>query len=174
MPTLFRRLLLWTIICSVSAAPSFIFAQQSYSRAAMVLGVCLFIAAYTATTSTAAFARFHRRPFVRRTLYIGYGARLFLSMLMPIGLAGERWNGFYFVLLPDVLPGVISVGLTRSIGLTEESFAGTLATTIVQGTLLNVIVFVFMLVVWGAQRLLLKMPPESAPRGFDVLLEQTP
>jgi len=173
MPTVLRRLLLWTIICVVSAAPSFLFAQEDFSRPAMALGVCLFIVAYTATTSTAAFERFHRRPFVRRTLYIGYGARLLLSLSMPIGMLPLMpLTGF--LIFPDVLPGIVSVQVVEATGLDPESFAGTLATTIVQGTLLNVIIFLFMLVVWGFQRLFMKMPPESAPRGFEPVLPAQP
>jgi hypothetical protein len=132
------------------------------------VGVCLFIALYTAATSTPAFERFHQRPFVRRTLYIGYGARLFLSMLMPLGLP-VRGPEILF-LAPDLWPGLLSVNVVEAIGLNPPSFAGTLATTIVQGALLNVAIFLFMLVVYGAQRLLLPPPPEHSPRGFEPIM----
>ena len=172
MPTLLRRLLLWTVICAVSAAPSFFLASSEFSRPAMVFGVCLFIAAYTAATSTRAFERFHGRPFVRRTLYIGYGLRLAASCLMPIGFIDGGGSLAGVLMLPDILPGILSVGLVQNVlRIEEHSFIGTLLITIVQGTLLNLIVFFLMLAIWGAQRLFLKLPPESAPRGFDVLLE---
>jgi len=176
MPTVLRRLLLWTVICAVSAAPSFLLAKDEFNRAAMALGVCLFIAAYTVATSTAAFERFHRRPFVRRTFYIGYGARLVLSMLMPLGMPGIGMPGFsippmFILMFPDIWPGFISLRVVDAIGLEPESFAGTLATTIVQGALLNLIIFFFMLIVYGVQRPFLKLPPDHAPRGFDVVLE---
>ncbi len=165
-----RRLLLWTVFCAVSAAPSFILAKDEFNRAAMALGVCLFIAAYTVGTSTTGFQRFHRRPFVRRTLYIGYGARLILSMVMPMGLRNRSDPGSLITLLPDVWPGMLSVQFVESTNLDAESFAGTLATTIVQGALLNVIIFTFMLVVYGVKRLLLKLPADHVPRGFDVVI----
>src|SRR5688572_17649859 len=113
MPRLLRRLLLWTVLCSVSATPSFVLASSSddFSQAAMVVGVLLFIAAYTASTSTDAFERFHNRPFVRRTLYIGYGARMLVSVLFPYAWAA------------DMIPGIISVGLVQNtLGLEGRSF----------------------------------------------------
>ena len=166
--TLLRRLALWTLICCVSAAPSFYWADHNgtngarFDRSAMVVGVALFIVAYTALTSTTAFERFHNRPFVRRTLYIGYGVRLALSLAFPIGMGA------------DLFPGLLSVSLVEKSGLRPYSFEGTLATTVVQGAILNVLVFLFMLLVYGIQRLTMKPPPVTAPRGFDVVLPPPP
>jgi hypothetical protein len=168
MPTILRRLILWTIICSVSAAPSFILAHVRFNRIAMLVGVALFIAAYTICTSTETFDRFHRRPFVRRTLYIGYGLRLFISMLCPIGFGFQSESMLFTV--PDVWPGVLSLQVVERMGLEPETFAGTLATTIVQGSLLNVAIFLIMLIVYWAQRLFMSPPPQQAPQGFDVIL----
>ena len=167
MPTVLRRLILWTVICCVSAAPSFVFAAGDFHRGAMVAGVCLFIAAYTAATSTRAFERFHRRPFVRRTLYIGYGLRLFLSLLMPVGHVTVPVR---MVMFADLWPGMLSVLFVQRFFTDPESFAGTLLTTIVQGTLLNAIIFLVMAVVYGFQRLFLTPPTDAGPHGFDVVM----
>ena len=167
MPTLLRRLLLWTAICSVSAAPSFYFAHVGeFNHSAMVVGVCLFILAYTAATSTAAFERLRRRPFVRRTLYIGYGLRLFLSALIALGPIAVPTR---IVLFADAWPGYLSVMLVKQL-MQPETFSGTLLTTIVQGALLNIIIFIVMLLVYGFQRLFLKPPADGGPAGFDVIM----
>src|SRR5262245_23628023 len=76
-----RRAALWTVLCSVSAAPSFFWASGRYDVTAMVAGVALFIVLYTLATSTVRFLEFRNRPFVRRTLYVGYITRLSLSVL---------------------------------------------------------------------------------------------
>ena len=132
MPVTLRRLILWTIICSVSAAPSFVLASGEFDRAAMVVGVVIFIALYTLGTSTAAFERFHRRPFVRRTLYIGYGLRLIMSMTFPLGfVAGPQIGPVALVFFADVWPGALSLEVVRWTGLDPNTFSGTLATTIV-------------------------------------------
>ena len=156
---IFRRLVLWTFVCVVSAAPSFLWAQREFSREAMAVGVALFILAYTGLTSTERFERFHSRPFVRRTLYIGYGLRLGASLLFPVGMVVDMW------------PGIISVGIVEDgLGLKGRGFEQTLAITVVQGALLNVILFVVMFLVYGIQRLTMKPPAEVAPRGFDVVM----
>src|SRR5688500_12583231 len=155
--TIFRRFLLWAAICCVSAAPSFAWAHEEFHRGAMVLGVALFTIAYTAFTSTERFEQFHRRPFVRRTLYIGYGARMAATIILPVGAA------------VDLLPGMLSVNLVQQgAGLDPHTFGGTLLTTIAQGTLLNVLLGLFMLFVYGIQRLTMK-PPEAV-QGFEVVM----
>ena len=158
-PVILRRLGLCTLICLVSAAPSFLCAMRQFDERAMAVGVALFILAYTAVASTAAFERFHNLPFVRRTLYIGYGLRLAASLFYPVGIAA------------DLFPGVISIEFVENVlGLKGKGFGATLAITVVQGTLLNVILAVLMSLVYGVQRLTLKPPAESAPRGFEVVV----
>ena len=159
LTTVARRFALWTIICVVSAAPSFMWASREFDRGAMVVGVALFVLAYTALTSTAAFERFHQRPFVRRTLYIGYGARLVASILFPLGMG------------LDMLPGMLSVALVENFT-NAHTFAGTLATTVVQGTLLNAMLTVFMAAVYATQKMFMQPPP--APHGFDVVMPALP
>ena len=177
MRAVIRRLLLWTFICVVSAAPSFLFASHEFNHAAMIVGVCAFIAAYTAFTSTSWFNVLCRRPFVRRTLYIGYGTRLALSLLHGVAFAiavSGRPTPWVFMLI-DVWPGLLSVEIVRNLlAMETESFMGTLWTTLVQGVLLNMILLVFMLIVYLVQRLFIIPPPEQAPHGFDVILPAGP
>jgi|SRR5215217_1151094 len=169
--TLLRRFALWTVVCCVSAAPSFVWAGGiqgtgprggAFDRGAMAFGVALFILLYTAATSTRAFERFHARPFVRRTLYIGYGVRVGLSLAFPIGLGA------------DLLPGMLSVSTVEKLGLDPRSFAGTFATTMVQGAILNVLIFLFMWLVYTVQRLTMRPPATVAPPGFEVVLPAQP
>src|SRR5690554_1463469 len=110
MPTLLRRFLLWALICSISAAPSFVLAMGEYDTAAMVTGILLFALGYTALTGTGWFNRFHARPFIRRTLYIGYGARLALSGLMAIAAVGvlAKARFLVFPVFLDLFCGAIS------------------------------------------------------------------
>jgi len=157
----FRRAALWASLCTVSAAPSFVWAQQDYSRPAMVTGVAAFIVFYTLTTSTQAFHRFSRRPFVRTTLYIGYGLRVICSVAFPLGM------------VLDLFPGLLSVSIAESLFLTaRHAFAATLVTTLIQGAFLNIILGVFMLIVYGLQLVLRPMPLPDDGRckrcGYDL------
>ncbi|HLL89274.1 MAG TPA: hypothetical protein VK324_08215 [Tepidisphaeraceae bacterium] len=156
MPTVLRRLLLWTVVCSVSAAPAFVFASGQFDRQAMVLGVGLFVVAYTAATSLPGFERFHARPFVRRTLYIGYGARLVASIAFPIGM----WI--------DIVVGMMSIGAAERLGLTGHGFRTTLLVTCAHGAILNAGIGVLMLVAYALQRAMCK-PPVALP-AFEVVL----
>ncbi len=145
-----RHLGLWTIVCSISAVPSFMLAYEEYDIAAMIVGIACFIALLTLITGTSAFARFRRRAFVRPTLYAGYGLRIGMSVIMPFGV------------LLDMFPGVISIGLVEALDLRGESFIGTLLITLVQGTLLNIILAVVMLIIYALQRMF-RTPPIIDP-----------
>ena len=76
-----KRLALWTFVCGVSAAPSFLwaFAERGESVAGMLAGVGAYIVLYAWVSGTPVFQRFRRMPFVTRTLGIGYTVRLLLS-----------------------------------------------------------------------------------------------
>src|SRR3712207_8673657 len=58
----------------------------------------------------------------------------------------------YTTLFRSLLPGMLSLGLVESAGLRPHSFEGTFAITLVQGATLNVLVFLFMAVVYTIQR----------------------
>ncbi len=164
MPIVVRRFLQWTALCSICAAPSFFWAYGHFHIGGMATGVMVFIGAYTLITSTERFERFARRPFVRRTLYIGYGIRVMCSITIPAGLA------------VDLIPGMISVGIVEWIARSHFGvpvggqspavgtlFTATLAITLIQGTLLNLLLGLLMLVIYGVQRVFCTPP---APSGL--------
>lgn len=160
---IFRRLLLWTVVCTVCAIPSYYWAasDQGHPWEAMALGVGIFILAYTILTSTTAFERLRSRPFVNRTLRIGYTLRLGISAGYPIGMAA------------DLIPGMLATSTVKDIlGIPPRSFRGTLATTLVQGVYLNVLLVLLMLLVYGVQRLFLRAPADA--HGFEVVLPALP
>lgn len=145
-----RHFGLWTAVCSISAVPSFALAYEEYDVTAMIVGILCFIGLLTTITGTRAFARFRRRAFVRPTLYAGYGLRLGMSIMMPLGV------------MIDLFPGVVSIGLVEALDIRGESFVGTLLITLVQGTLLNIILTVAMLIIYGLQRAF-RTPPVIDP-----------
>lgn len=152
MPVIARRFLQWTVLCSICAVPSFMVAYDGFDTGGMIAGVILFIVAYTLVTSTERFSRFERRPFIRRTMVIGYGTRVVCSLFYPAGV------------ILDFIPGLISVMFVEAIwtggagggrsGITavQPSFFATFAITLIQGTLLNTILIVFMAIVYSIQR----------------------
>ena len=156
----FYRFVMWLVICAYSAAPSFVLGMFDHNIVAMYVGVIIFAIAYTIATSTEAFERFYARSFVRTTLYVGYFARLLIT-LFSVAIP--------FVLAVDFLPGMLSVQIVGGTGLEPSSFVGTLLTTLVQGTLLNIILFIFMLVVYWIQR---STRPNKMveQRGFEVVV----
>jgi hypothetical protein len=159
-----KQFLRWALICTVTAVPSFLWALN-FSLSGRIAGIVFFIVLYTAVTSSAGFARIESRPFVRTTFRVGYGTRLALSAIFPIGL------------IVDLIPGMISVDLMKwafqSLGLAyiEQDFLCTLLTTLAHGTLLNIELGVFMLFVYWMQRLFRKPPPVSglcSECGYDL------
>lgn len=146
-----KHLALWTVICGISSAPSFFLASLVFNHpsqiAAMLIGIVLFILAYTTISVQPSVERVKRRPFVGRTLYIGYGARIALSAIYPIGVFVDLWCG------------IVALAITGLDDRTNESFAVVLLTTLVQGMVLNALLMIFMMLVYSVQRLFLRSPP---------------
>lgn len=141
----------WFLVCGVSAAPSFIWGcwigeVQTEQIIGMLAGILTFIIGYTLVECTQFVQRLLNQPFVRLTAKIGYGTRMAISILFPVGMG------------IDMFVGLIAVGLTTSVlgeitGTNQEGlsqgFVGFYVTTLVQGTLLNLILFGYMLLVYS-------------------------
>lgn len=143
-----RRCWLWFMVVGISAVPSFIWAHGGYDRGAMLLGIFMFAIGMCMYSSSNNFYRLSRKPFMRRTLYIGYGARIFISIVVPIGA------------FADLYPGMISLMIVDDgLGLDpDNTFTGTLVTTLVQGTFLNIILALFMSIIWVVQASFMTAP----------------
>jgi hypothetical protein len=90
-------------------------------------------------------------------------------MLFPIGIAGAGPG--VIVLFADLWPGLLSIWVVEDgLGVSPRTFTGTLLTTIVQGALLNVVIFVIMSVLYALQRMFMTPPPQFRPHGFDVVM----
>jgi hypothetical protein len=160
-----RRFGLWSLICWISGGPSFAFAMMgsgsnrgmggSFDPWAMALGIVLFSIGYTIFTSTDGFDRFQRMNGVRATLYVGYFTRLAASIAFPLGMA------------IDFIPGCISVGIAGNL-LRDNPFALTLLATCIQGAILNVVLSVYMVIIYVFIRAFTKR--REAPRGFEVIM----
>ena len=148
------RLCLWTLVCAASAAPSFLFGAMAFDKPediiAMLLGVLTFILGYTWITGKGWTQRFRRRPFVNRTLRIGYITRLLLSLgalVAPMVLVVDIWCGMLSIL---IVAGKVD---------DEANALQVYVITLLQGIILNMVLAVYMALVWCVQRMFLPLPP---------------
>lgn len=154
-----KHLAVWSVICSIGGAPSFIFGSVEYSEPGMICGVVMFILAYSVVTTTQWFHRFRRRPFMERTLRVGFGTRVLISVIFPVGF------------LVDICLGTASIGIARVLGFVAHDFVSTLIITLIEGSLMSGALVVFMALVYGLQRMLLKPQPTLGicPKcGYDL------
>jgi len=150
--TVLRRLAIWTVTCTVSAGPGFAIAlSEGFDPAGMLVGIGLFIVGLTAISCTSAFERRLRRPFVRATLYTGYGVRMALSMAFPLAIFVDIW------------PGIVTMAVAEQMGFRQQGFASALVHTVIQGALMNFIVGAFMVVVYLGLR---QFVPPRRTRGI--------
>ena len=164
-----RRFILWSLVCWISAAPSFGLVTLGRSGGrnsevggfdpwAMACAITLFSILYTILTTSAAFDRFHRIRGVRRTLYIGYWTRIAVSIIFPVS----------FVV--DVIPGAISIlAVSSTLGI-QSGFVATFLITCVHGTLMNLIIAIYMGMLYPIVLNLTKDP--NRPGGFEVILPE--
>ena len=144
--SLLRTTVRWFLVCTISAVPSYVFGVgiSQAQISAMIIGILMFIVAYTCLDYVTATTAFRQNRRVARTLKIAYGSRIAISIIYPIA----------FVL--DMFCGMVSISVTETISGSEVAdgsmgFAATLFTTLVQGIVLNVVLGVYALLVHAIQ-----------------------
>ncbi len=163
----------WTLICCISAAPSFFWGcalHQGYNYVVgMLAGIFVFVLGYTLVECTTYYQQFVTKPHVRRTALIGYGTRVLVSVIFPVGLALDMIVGAASVSIVE------NVSPVRSAEFAEVANAATgftvFLTTIVQGLLLNVVLFAYMICVYGVLHLVARVREQARLRKQDLQLE---
>jgi hypothetical protein len=171
MPPFLRQLMIWTVVCGLSAGPSFVIALGGFDDPAEILamlaGIGCFIVGYAAVSSTRWAQRRRRRPFVLTTLKIGYGTRIFLSAASALAFGGALYPIF-----PDMWIGFIGTEfVTEALGLEDETTLWVFTTTIVVGAMWNVVLALYMLIIHGVQLLFRRKPAPSGACetcGYDL------
>ncbi len=137
----------WFLICSISAAPSFILGAMSTDEkyAGMIVGILIFVVGYTCLDFMTAQDPWRQVPVIRRTLKITYGTRIAASLSM----AGTPL---------DMLCGIMSISFGSLIfgsidGDQVSSFFGALFVTLIQGMILNAVLLVYGSIILSVQML---------------------
>lgn len=146
-------LAIWTLVCLLSAGPSFYWGFGTIARgqlAAMLLGVCLFIVAYTLGDQCTQRQRWRQLRSIALTLRVGYLTRIVISLIFPIGLMIDVLCGLFSVsIVQGLMPFLFEAGDQEGVYHEQAGFLGTLLVTLVQGVILNLLLFFYMLVVLG-------------------------
>jgi len=141
-----KTLFVWTLVCSLSAAPSFYFAISQMAKdqaAAMILGVIIFIAIYTLADLVSREFPARKNVHLRRIMRATFLVRSMMVVVFPLSLFTDLWLG------------MIAVGITTSLWRVfdreflqnQMTFSMTLATTLLQGCLLSVLLLLLGLLI---------------------------
>lgn len=146
-----KSLGVWGLVCVVSAAPSFAWGISTIATRqawAMCLGVAIFVVMYTLLDQVTQNMAWRQDRSVRLALKVGYGTRLAISIIFPIGGVLDMFCGYFSVaavavVVPnDLLSGSSPVG-------PNAGFLVTLLITLVQGCVLNVALACYISLVLG-------------------------
>ena len=139
-----RSILVWMIVCWISAAPSFFIALSVVnvqSWPALVAGVMTFVVAYIGADYQSSTWRFRQRKPVRYALITTYVIRILMSVIFPIALFVDLWCGIVssVVLYPMGFDG------TK----TDLSPGAVYLWTVAQGLVLNMVLgLVWLIMFW--------------------------
>ncbi|MEM9296653.1 MAG: hypothetical protein AAGA57_12710, partial [Planctomycetota bacterium] len=171
---------LWSAVVLVCGAPSFVLglftAGNTVSILAMLSGLAIVIGLYVVWTVSPRGRRIRRMPFVMSTAYIGYGTRIALSLiaLTGVGAIPDMVVGIFVGAMLDTLTGA-SIDTLPDVSPAEvaKHFAIILVWTLLTAAVWNVIILVYMAIVYGLQRLFRKMPTGRpgevcAACGYDI------
>jgi len=160
-----KSLAKWLLICFVCAAPSFYFGLvlgRSYfiQSAAMVMGILTYVALYVYVESLAWTRRRLMDRSLRLAVKIGYITRIVVSVLFPVGMFLDIFCGMLSVSATSAIFGV-EFGPMR----TEMADVGApfvffwfYLTTLVQGTLMNIVLGAYTLIVYAIALLFRQRP----------------
>lgn len=144
-------LVVWGLVCTVSAIPSFVWGLGTIASThilAMLLGVLIFIVGYVFADQLTQSSSWRRNKSLRLSLKIGYITRLIISIVFPVGGTLDMFCGLLSISMID-FAGRSTIGGGLSLGPGVGSFGEVLATTLVQGVVLNVVLSAFVLLVFG-------------------------
>ena len=141
----------WLFVCAVSATPSFIIAygidesDGSTKVLAMLCAILIFVLGYTIAEKTKYAQALLNKSMVRTTAWIGYGTRILMTVIFPVGFTADMITGMFAISISGALTGWSESDLH---GDSNQVFAWYFLTTIIQGILLNIVLFGYMLFVW--------------------------
>ena len=152
LPLVFTK---WLFICILAAGPSFYFGGmlggfRLSAVTGMGIGILIFVIAYTAIEYTSAVQRQMRKPVSRRASWIAYSTRIIISVIFPIGIFVDVFCGMLAVPISSSILGIKEPGMRFDQAGYSDDFRCIyfLVTTMVQGVLLNFVVFAYMGIVW--------------------------
>ncbi len=153
------QLFLATLICVVTAIPSFMWATREYDTLGMAAGVAAYIVAYILIWNLWPDGLFRGKYHLMWSVRLAYGTRLFVSMVFPLGMG------------LDLIPGLTSCNIIREILGPGKGFDETLAITLLQGAFLHVGIAGVTLLMYPFVRMSKKnAPPEGLCTvcGYDL------
>ncbi|MFK7768502.1 MAG: hypothetical protein AB8B55_14870 [Mariniblastus sp.] len=170
-----RVILKWTAICFVSAAPSFVLGLMMDGAnppaiVGMVTGILTFVFMYSIVEHLPAIQRFLKDMRFAQTAKIGYGTRIGVSIVFPVGI--------YLDLLVGIFTTTFGLAIINLLGVAHPernsenelgdfgTFVGHYILTLTQGVGLNLVLFVYLLIVYVFVSYTIGPPSPSNPKNF--------
>lgn len=151
-----RVILKWLVVCGIAAGPSFYFGGglggfRAPEVLGMIFGILIFVAGYSAIEFMPQIQSAMAQRVKRRATRVAYITRMGISILFPIGVFVDLYCGIVSVSISGLITGGEHPLASREAGsvLPSVRFFSYLLTTLIQGTLLNILLFAYMLIVYG-------------------------
>lgn len=156
-----RVIIKWLIVCGIAAGPSFYFGGglggfRAPEVLGMIFGILIFVAGYSVIEFMPQIRSAMAQRVKRRATRVAYITRMGISILFPIGVVVDLYCGIVSVSLSSAITGSQNpLGSREAVsGLPSFRFLTYLLTTLIQGTLLNILVFTYMMIVYGFLRVI--------------------
>ena len=148
----------WLLVCGAAAGPSFALGGgmggwRFSAVLGMIIGVMIFVIGYTALEFTTAVQQQMGKPVSRRSAWIAYLTRVAISIIFPIGVFIDMFCGLMAVGFSSTVVGFRENYAGSRNGVTFDNFSSLECfqfafTTVVQGVILNLVLFAYMGIVW--------------------------
>ena len=124
--------------------------QRPTEIAGMLFGILIFIAGYTFFECSKFGQQLIQIRLVRIVARIGYGIRILISIVFPLGMWIDIPSGALAMSISNIIFNTELNGADGN-GFGNEllGFLWFTTTTVIQGIILNIILFVFLLILYG-------------------------
>lgn len=153
-----KVLIKWLTVCVIAAAPSFYFGGgiggwRTPEILGMVMGILVFVVGYSLIEFLPQVQSALQKKAQHRATRIAYITRIVISVLFPIGIFVDLYCGIFSVFVSSTITGEQGFPRASSTDAPSLRFLYHLLTTLIQGTVLNIILFSYMLIVYGFLRI---------------------
>ncbi|MCP3925200.1 MAG: hypothetical protein GY714_21720 [Desulfobacterales bacterium] len=142
---IFKNFIIWSLVCTINATYSFYIAyDMGFNIWAMIFGILIFIALYTALASSTLFLKLKKNKILYKAFITGFFIK------------------FLTIYYTDIIAGQLSVSIVSDNFVRPKDFINTLFITMTEGLILNILLWTIITLIYFVFLFVIFLLPKRA------------